>query len=166
MGYLHDVPLSVVVPLQAVQFSGGSWSVVREASGQFEYFKDYGAESFKVSFPVSLPVSWGTKRGSRLASVDLFYSIKTADLTSLTAWIEQLLLPADGAAFDAPTTPEVALSDPYAANAVGRHRQTVSPASDLWLPALGLCRVFLSGTSGASPGFYYFGAKLNFIFRE
>ena len=37
MGYLHDVPLSVVVPLQAVQFSGGSWSVVREATGQFEY---------------------------------------------------------------------------------------------------------------------------------
>ena len=145
MGYLHDVSLSVVVPLQAVQFSGGSWSVVREASGQFEYFKDYGAESFKVSFPVSLPVSRGTKRGSRLASVDLFYSIKTADLTSLTAWIEQLLLPADGAAFDAPTTPEVTLiRSAYAAQC---RRQA---------PSDGLAgfRSVVAGVGPLSGGFY------------
>jgi hypothetical protein len=169
MGYLHDVDLSVTLPASAGQRAGGafhSWTVSRELNGVWELVKGFAAETFQLMIPVDLPASSGSKRAVQLASIDLWYEIKTADLSSVpVAAIERVTLPEDGQAWPAATHPAVTLEG-IDLEVVGTPRLRISVDEPFWLGAGELCRVVVTFEAPAATAFYYYGARINFKLRE
>lgn len=166
MGYLHDVDLSVALPATAGQRTGGPWTVIHGLNGLWELDKGFAAETFQLAIPVDLPASSGSKRAVKLASVDLWYEIKTADLSSVpVAVIERVSLPEDGQTASAPTLPAVTLEGTDL-EAVGKRKLRISVDEPFWLGAGELCRAVVTFESPLAAAFYFFGARINFTFRE
>jgi hypothetical protein len=166
MGYLHDVDLSVALSASAGQRTGGPWTVTHGLNGLWELDKGFAEETFQLMIPIDLPASSGSNRAVRLASVDLWYEIKTADLSAApVAAIERVSLPEDGDAMPAATEPAVTLEGTDL-EAIGKRRLRISVDEPFWLGAAELCRAVVTFEAPAATAFYYFGARINFKFRE
>jgi hypothetical protein len=165
MGYVHDVSLSLPLPASAGQRVGGTWTVTREACGQIELVKGFAADTVYLVLVIPLPASAQVKRGVRLASVDIYYEVKAVELADVTSVIELLDLPADGEAMPAVTlvAKTVTAADVIA---VDCHTYNVAPDEDLWLSAGQVCRVVLTVESDVASSLYFYGYRINYVFRE
>ena len=153
MGYLQVVDLAVALPASAGQRTGGPWTVTHGVNGLWELDKGFAEETFQLMIPVDLPASSGSKRAVQLASVDLWYELKTADLSSVpVAVIERVALPEDGQAAPAPTEPAVTLEGTDL-DAIGKRRLRISLDEPFWLGAGELCRVVVTFEAPAATAF-------------
>ena len=165
MGYVHDVSLSVMVPLDRGYLNASGWTLVKQVSDVWEYLKNYAAETFTITVPVGLPASAKTKRGCKLVSVDFWYEVGTQALVSIAAAVQRFTLPADGAA-GAPPVEASCTAAGASLLGVGVHMASYALDDSFWLQPGEVCRAVLTVETAAPTEFYYFGARLNFTLRE
>jgi hypothetical protein len=105
MGYVVDTHSSIFIPATSFAFSAGTWTPTL-ASNVVSNVRTATAASNNVFVPVLLPGNSSGLKGSRLKSIDVWYTIGTADLTDFaTVELELLTLPANAVA---PTAAAVA----------------------------------------------------------
>ena len=166
MGYVHDVDLVTVLGPHGVLRSSTWYAApIRDGDGLWSFVKDFAAETFYMTVPVVLPASWLTKRGVKLAGVELFYELKATNATAVDGWFEQLLLPVDGAAFEAATLPAVTLAGKDLED-IGNHVAGVFLDADLWLSPICLYQAVFEVTVPAPTSVYCKGARLSFTLQE
>lgn len=98
MGYVHDTAMSQFVPPNAMNFVTGTWA---DAAGQVANtvvkIKTAGAETTTITVPLIVPGNAAAQKGSKIASIELDYEIRTAAATSVTLTCNKVTRGADTA---------------------------------------------------------------------
>jgi hypothetical protein len=168
MGYIHDTNMQTFVTSMAVGTTGGTWTSVADGD---QWYKQRAAlaGSFFLNVPVAVPVQNSTdKRGCKVTSIEIYYSLYDAGLTSLAADVWLQALPASGA-FAAPTA--VTFTYDTAHDAAGeritetQHVMTLTLTTPTWIAGDEYMWVKLTGVAGASALFRIWGARINYTMR-
>lgn len=167
MGYTHE-ELSQFIPPALVAKTAGAWtpsaaaSVIKETRGA-------AASAFTLLIPVHPPVSGNYRQGSKLKSIDVFYSISTADAADFaTVELEKVSLPAAAAA---PSGAVVAVGlDPAHDTAAKRRAQgdhvlSVALSVPVWIDDGEAYFLQLVVDAAAATVFTLYGARVHFTFR-
>ena len=84
MGYVHDTAMSLFVPPNAMNYVTGTWA---DAAGQVANtvvkIKTAGAETTTITVPLIVPGNAAAQKGSKIASIEIDYEIRTAAATSV-----------------------------------------------------------------------------------
>ena len=168
MGYLRDDGLTVVVGPSDCMVSAGTWADTY-ADGHWYYQRTAAAAPFYLGFMAKLLQHADSQRGSYLKSVDLYYELNTAPLTSLAAAIYLGTFPADGAAFADPVSQ--AFSYDTGHEAAGErvtqayHKMTLTLTTPIWIADDEFVQVQIQASAPAGTNFSWYGARFNFTLR-
>jgi hypothetical protein len=168
MGYIHDTNMQTFISSMAIGTTGGTWTSV--ADGDLWYKQRTAlAASFWLNVPVAVPVQNSTdKRGCKVTSIDIYYSLYDAGLTSLAAEVMLQALPASGA-FAEPTKLDFTYDTAH--DAAGeritetQHVMTLTLATPTWVGGDEYMWVKLTGVAGASVLVRIWGARVNYTMR-
>lgn len=137
MGYVHDTSCAVRFPPEMMQASAGTWT--NAAASNIWYTRRTAAASTAVlKIPLSTIVQNSSAgKGSLLKSVDIWYELSTAAASGITPVIQKQSLPADAAAYGAPS----ALAFSYDSGhdsaakrlALQKHRMTLTLTTPVYL---------------------------------
>ena len=78
MGYIHDTAMAQFVPPEDIGVSAGTWALA-VASNVWSNDRTAGDASFTLYIPVPIPSCAVALKGAYLKSIELMYSIGTAD---------------------------------------------------------------------------------------
>jgi hypothetical protein len=168
MGYTNDTAMCKIVPLSAMTFVTGAWS---DGNVGHVWSKDHtpAAETATIRIPIAPFQNSGKCKGSYLKSIDIWYSIATAAITSLTPTVYRGALPPDGSFPAAPATLANTFDSAHDSNAkrvmIASHRMTLILSTPIWLADTDLVFVELSVGFPASSVFKQQEARLNFTLR-
>ena len=168
MGYIRDDGLVVVVGPSDCMVSAGTWAD-SYAGGQWSYQRAAAAAPFYLAVFAKLLQHEESQRGSCLKSIDLYYELNTALLTSLAATIYLVTYPADGAAFADPVSQ--AFSYDAGHDAAGErvteayHKMTLTLTTPIWIAADELVQVQILASAPAGTKFSWYGAAFHFSLR-
>jgi hypothetical protein len=95
MGYVNDTHMSQFIPATSFSFTAGTWTPTI-SSNVCSNVRTATAASNTVLIPILIPGNASSLKGSRLKSIDVWYTVATADLTDFaTVELEKLTLPGD-----------------------------------------------------------------------
>ncbi len=98
MGYVTDLHASQFIAPNQFAFTLGTWTPTI-ASNVVSMVRAAAAAACTVLIPILIPGNASGFKGSRLKSIDVWYTIGTADLTDFaTVELEKLTLPANAVA--------------------------------------------------------------------
>src|SRR5512135_3151358 len=107
MGYVHDTAMSFWVALQNITCTVGTWAIA--IASNVASLNHTAADNTSVlHIPLPLPQNGVAQKGARLKSVDIFYTIGTADSDAITPVLQKITQPAHGGAV--PTVAAVTFS--------------------------------------------------------
>ena len=163
MGYIHDSSMKYFVPPSLAGGYGGTWAhsndgtfwtLTREALGG----------SFDLAIPVAVPhQNSNENRGSRIASVDVYFKISDQNLTSLAVEFNLQTLPTTGE-FDSPSNPTFTYDTDHDAAGErvtqGSHVMTLTLTTATWVQGTQCLRADLIAVAPAATLFEFFGASL------
>ena len=169
-GYVHDTAVSVVIPPRDCLFKGGTWTdSVGNVANTYMVRKTAGAATTIVVIPVMPLQNSAAYKGSYLKSIDIWWELATATLTTLTAAIQRAALPADTAAFSLASTPAFsydALNDTNAKRvAIEQRKMTLTITTPFWLDADDQVFVELTVVDPGTSVFDFYGARANYTLR-
>jgi hypothetical protein len=122
MGYTHDTEMAQFVPPSAIMRSAGAWSDGLTAN-VLSATRAAAAAAFNLFIPVPILSNYARSKGARLKSIDFWFTIGVAAMTSVaTVELEKLTLPANAVA---PTAAAVAITLD-AANDTTAKRKTIA----------------------------------------
>jgi hypothetical protein len=168
MGYIHDTSMRYFVPPSLGGGSGGTWVHTLDGVHWYLQRNAVGGE-FYLGIPVAVPQqSANTNRGSRVSSIDVYYSIYDADMTTLTPEFNLETLPAS-AEWGEPTNPTFTYDTGHDSNAErvvqGYHTMTLTLSTALWVEGGDYLRLDLYGAVGAAAIFRFWGAQIHYTLR-
>jgi hypothetical protein len=148
----------------------GTWADVAGQVAHTIVKKRTAADSTSaLTIPITLPSNDGPAKGSYLVSIDIYYEILTAVLDAITPVIYLAVIPADTAAFAAPTTQAFTYDTNHntAGNrvAVDQHTMTLTITTPIWIEDDGLVLIELTVDDSATGVFDFYGARANFTTR-
>jgi hypothetical protein len=168
MGYIHDSSMRYFVPPSLGGGSGGTWAHTLDGTHWYLQ-RNATSGNFYLGIPVAVPhQSANDNRGSRVSSVDVYYSVYDADMTTLTPEINLETLPTL-AEWDAPATPAFTYDADHNTNAErivqGSHVMTLTLTTALWIEGGQCLRLDLYGSVGAAAIFRFWGAQVHYTLR-
>jgi hypothetical protein len=146
----------------------GTWTQVND--GTYWYLNRAAASgTLYLSIPIAVPhQNTVSNRGSRFTSLEVYYQVSDAPLTSLAVEFNLQELPA-GAEFAEPTNPAFTYDTSHdtAGERIteGNHTMTLTLSSILWLAGTQYLRADLIAVADASAIFRFWGAMLHYTLR-
>jgi hypothetical protein len=158
----------IITPNKMMQ-SAGTWTET-VTSNVWSDVRTAANATWVTMIPIYLPQSSSYHQGSYLVSIDIWYKVATEALDSLAATIYKATLPADGAAYGAPSSLDFTYNsgkDTAGERAeVDESKMTLTLDTPIWLDDDDQVYVELAGDGGANGVFEIFGARANFTLRE
>jgi hypothetical protein len=169
MGYVNDTAMSQFIPAINFAFSLGTWTPTL-ASNVVSNVRTAGAASCNVFIPILIPSNLVALKGSRLKSIDVWYSIATADLTDFaTVEIEAITLPANATLPTATTlaSTQDALHNTAALRKAQQNaKMTITVTTPVWIADLLQYVVNLVLSCAATSVVTFYGALIHYDARE
>jgi hypothetical protein len=172
MGYTHDTQMSQFIPPGLIQKTLGTWTPTI-ASGLACDVRTGAGAAFTLLIPALVPSNAAGFKGARLKSIDVFYKIATADLTSVTTVeLDKVTLPppaaATGTAFTgaAVTQTQDAFHNTSALRlAQGSHTMTVTITTPAWSDDNDAYILQMVCVDPGTAVFTLYGARANYDLR-
>jgi hypothetical protein len=168
MGYVHDVNMSVFVNPNQCRADLGTWAYLFPATG-WVYAHTPAVEAYNLIIPCLL---WGNSaayRGCKLVSVDIWWENLAAAMTVITGVLNKEVMPANGAAFAAPTSLAFSYDSGHDLAAervtIDQHKMTLTLTTPLWLTPGDKVHAQLYCEAAALSEFNFYGAQFNFTLR-
>ena len=169
MGYVNDTHMSQFISPFDFGYSAGTWtptigtSVVSNVRSQAD-------ASCTVLIPVPIPSNSQAFKGSKLASVDVWYSIGTAaaDDFATAEIVKQTLGADDTANTGAAVTTTIDTGHDTAAERLAvdtDHRMTLTLSTPAWVDDNDAYFVHLVIDNAATTDLVFYGAQANYTFR-
>ena len=169
MGYVNDTNMSMFIPATSFSFNAGTWTPT-VTSNVVANVRTAAAASNTVFIPILIPGNAIGLKGSRLKSIDVWYSIATADLTDFaTVELEQLVLPANTVL---PTASAVTITQDAAHNTAALRKaqqnakMTVYLTTPVWVADANAYMLQLVLNCAATSAVTLYGALAHFDARE
>jgi hypothetical protein len=165
---IHDTHFSQKIPLSVITPTVGTWAMT-VASNVWTLNKNAADDTSVLLIPIHLPQNSVALKGSKLASVDLWYSVGTAACDAVDAVLQKITLPANGGS--APSVSTVTTSydtghDTAAERyAVAVHKLTLTITTPPWMDDDEIYYVELTVNAAATSVVKLFAARANFTLR-
>ena len=168
MGYTTDTEMSQFIPPAAIARSAGTWT--DGITGNVpNVSRAAGAAAFNLFIPILIPSNASLYKGSRLKSIDVFYTVGVAALNSVTTVeLEVLTLPVNPVApsgFAAITTVDLNHDTTAKRVTVASHTLTVSLATPVFITAGNAYVLYLTFDAALTSTFVLQGARANYDLR-
>ena len=169
MGYVNDTQSAMIIPPCDMMYSGGTWTD-SVSSNQWSKNKTAAADTTTVRIPLlKLFQNAAALKGSLLKSIDLWYTVGTLAMTTVTATLYKLTAPADNTAPGAPSAPAFTYDSGHASNAnrvaAQNHKMTLTLTSPLYLDDDDVYFIELALVAQATSVFSMKEARANFTLR-
>jgi hypothetical protein len=170
MGYVHDTHMARWIPPNLCSFVTGTWSDAAGAvAGTIAKSKAAADNTAVVTIPIALPANSGTRKGSYVKSVEVFWEVLTAAMDAVTAVINLARFPADGAAFAAVSAQTFTYDAGHDSAAerltLDQHKMTLTLSTPIWLDDDDALMVQITFDAAATSALTFFGAKVNYTTR-
>ncbi len=170
MGYVHDTHMSQFIFPDLCHFVTGTWSRAAGAvAGTIAMAKAQANDTSKITIPIALPQNSSGQKGSLVKSIDIYWEVLTLAMDAVTAAINKMTLPTNGAAFGAAESIAFDYDSGHdTANerlTLDQHCMTLTLDTPLWLDDGDLLLVELSMDAGATSDLTFFGARVNYTAR-
>lgn len=172
MGYTYDTQMAQFIPPSAIAKTAGTWTPTI-AAGLACDVRTGAAAPFTLLIPVNIPSNAAGLKGSCLKSINVFYKIATAALTSVTTVeLDKVNLPppaaATGTAFtgaSVPVTQDAFHSTSALRLAIGNHTMTVILTTPAWINDIDAYILQIVCVDPGTTVFTLYGARANFDLR-
>jgi hypothetical protein len=169
-GYVHDTAMSAFMPLGTAFYTVGTFTDTAGAvAGTYMKRLTAAANSPFVDVPICIPQNSVALKGGYLKSLDIFYIIGTAALTTLTATIRQMTVPANAAAYPAAVAPAFTYDSNHTSNAnrvtAAQHTMTLTITTPYWLANTEQDHLELTIVNPGTAVFDLYGVRANFTMR-
>ncbi len=169
-GYVHDTRMAKWIDPKEAMMSAGTWTTVESAVADVWCQRRAAADAtFNVHIPIALPSNDAAQRGSLVRSIEVFWDCGTAAMDAVTAKIYKKVLPANTAAFAAPTEVTFDYDSGHDTAAkrltLDQHRMVLTPSAPFWIDDEAAYFVELACDAAATSVFDFLGAKINYTAR-
>jgi len=167
MGYVHDTSMASVTALKEITTTVGTWAIA-VASHLWTLDKTAADNTSVVHIPLRLPGNSLANKGAYLRSVDIWYSVATADLDALSAEVYKSTLPAQGGTLAAASQAFAYDSGHDTAServAQAVHKMTLTLATPFWVDDDNEVYVELTVDAAATSVVKMLGARANYTLR-
>ena len=168
MGYVNDTAMVQFIPPSCAAFTAGTWAPVT-ASQVVSHNKTAAADTPGILIPINLPGNSASYKGSYLTSIDVVYSVATADLTDFaTVELQKQAIPVTGSA-QTGSAPTITLDSGHDTaakrKAQGAHTMTITLSTPVWVGAGDAYFLYLYISAAATSVLKFFGARAYFTKR-
>ena len=167
MGYVHDTHMSQFIPCTAMHYATGTWSMTAgQVAGTIVKSKSAAGETTVINVPIIVPSNASALKGSKVATIEFDYEIRTQAATSITATLNKVTRNADGA--DATVTSIPVTQDLTAgtdAADVDEHKLTVTVTTPTWIDNDDYYLLVITAVCAAGTLLEVLGAVANFTLR-
>jgi len=131
---VHNIHFAQYIPPTAIHCVTGTWTnTAGSVSGTIAKHKAANAETSLITVPVEIPSNSVALQGARLDSIEIDYELTIADLTSLTAVINQVARGVEGA-IAVVATPAFTQSPTAAASKTqAKHKLVLTITTPAWI---------------------------------
>ena len=168
MGYVNDQHMSLFISPGEIGINGGSWEH-NIVSNKSLLGKSAADEAFYVSIPIPVPANSQERKGSRLKSIDVFYSISLAAADDFeVVELNKMALPANGNSLSGAAVACSLDEDHDTAaerKAVGAHTMRVSLDEPVYVDDDEAYFLYLAVDAAATTVFSLAGARANYELR-
>ena|SRR3990167_86756 len=170
MGYVHDTQMAQYFAPGVGHYATGTWTDVAGAvTGTIVKKKTATAETSIVTLPVALMANSVAYKGCYLKSVEVYWEVLVAALTTVTAAINKITLPLGNAAapaLEALTFTYDALHDAAAERiTLDQHAMTLTITTPEWMSNLSVIYVQMTMVAPATSTIEFLGYRGNFDIR-
>ncbi len=170
MGYVHDTHMSRFVAPGLCHYVTGTWTDAAGAVANTICKSKAAADNTAVvTIPITPPQNSAAGKGSYIKSIEIFWEVLTAAMDAVTAAVYKAALPADTAAFGAPSAVTFTYDGNHDSAAkrltLDQHRMTLTLATPVWLDDDDLLTVQLTFDAAATSALTFFGARVNYTAR-
>jgi hypothetical protein len=168
MGYVHLTDISQFIPPADILKSAGTWTPTYSSNVHSDV-RGAAEASFVLHIPIPLPASESGLQGAKLESIDVWYKVATANMSSSNApTLNQVTLPADTVAVTgaAITTSLDADHDTEGERvAQASHKMTITVTTPVFLEKDNAYFLYVPFEAAAGSVFTLYGAQANFTLR-
>jgi hypothetical protein len=173
-GYVHDTNVSQYFPPTAALHTVGTWTdTVGNVALTYMKRKTAAGATNQMVYPIVPMQNAIGLKGAYLKSIDLWYEISTANLTSLTPVIDLATLPpgsaATGTAFGAPVAQPFTYDSFHTTAAlryaIGKHHMTLTITTPWWLGPNDLVYLDVAIVDPGTSVYDDYGCRANFTLR-
>lgn len=167
MGYVNDTHMSALTTPAEVTPTVGTWAMA-VASNVWTLNKTAADNTSVLKIPLKLPGNASMLKGSRIKSVDIWYSIATAACDAVSAALYKAALPAQAGTLSAAaiTTSYDADHDAAAERyAVAQHKMTLTVTTPEWCDDDSEYFIELTVDAAATSVVKFQGARANYDLR-
>lgn len=167
MGYVHDTAMSLYVPPNAMNFVTGTWAdAAGQVAGTIVKIKTAGAETTTINVPLFVPSNSVALKGSKIASIEIDYEIRTSAATSVTLAVNKVTRGADGAvAVVAAVTGTQTLTPATTAATVDQHRDKFTITTPAYIDNDEYYLLKVTAVCAAGTVLEILGATINYTAR-
>jgi len=168
MGYVNDTSMSQFINALEFANTAGTWTPTL-ASNVVNMVRTAADASFTTMIPIPLPSNSASYKGCLLKSIDVWYTLGTADADDFaTVELEKIALAANttaptGAAVT--TTCDAAHDTAAERKAQAAHKMTVTLTAAEWMSASYSYTLVMTVDAAATTAFKYLGAQANYTLR-
>jgi hypothetical protein len=163
----QNTHMSQYIPSSSIQKSAGTWTPTL-ASNVVSDNRTAADASFNLFVPILAPGNSIALQGAKLTSVELFYSVATAALDSVTTVeLEKVSVSSAGAVTGAAVTVTLNSAEDTDAKrlAVANHRVIVTITTPEWVDNDVYYSLYVTVDAAATSVFKLYGAVANFTLR-
>jgi hypothetical protein len=174
-GYVHDTATSIFISPGAAFHTIGTWTdTVGNVALTYMKRRTGAAATNQLVYPITfLPQNSVALKGSYLKTIDLWYEISTAAMTTVTHALDLATLPAAAAAvgnaFAAPVAQTITFDSFHNTNAlrvaIGKHHTTITLTTPVWLGPNDLMYLDTTMTDPGTSVWDDYGIRVNFTLR-
>lgn len=174
MGFTNDESLTTIIPIGDMHFVTGTWAAA-PTSNVWSMNHTAAADTPTVHIPILSPHQSSDNlhaKGCLVSSIDIWYYVGTANLTSIAATIYRLAMPADQVAVPAVSTPAFTY-DAYngvagqraAYDATKCHKMTLTLTTPIWLGDGDILDVELAISAATTSVLKVYDAQVHYTLR-
>lgn len=170
-GYVHDTSMSLFIPPTDILKTAGAWTDTEGPVADTYMQRRTAADAtFILVIPICPPQNSVAQKGSYLKSLDIWWEVTTAAMDALTfSGLFRAVLPANGAAFAAPTSEAVTADTAHDSAAerltLDQHKATLTLTTPLWLDDDDYVYNVITCDAALTSIFDLYGARTNFTLR-
>jgi hypothetical protein len=173
-GYVHDTASSQFISPGAALHTVGTWTpTVGNVALTYMSRRTGAAATNQLVYLLTPPQNAAAFKGSYLKSVDVWYELATAALTTLTPVVDLATLPptaaATGTVFSAPVSQPVTFDASHNTNAlraaIGKHHMVVNITTPWWLGPNDLAYLDITIVDPGTAVYDDYGVRANFTLR-
>ena len=167
MGYVNDTHMARWIDPGAIIKSAGTWTRTYSSNKIFDRRTAADANA-NLFVPITIPQNSSIEKGSKVASIDVFYNITTAALDDFaTVELNKETVSSVGAHTAAAVTTSLDAGHDTAAErkATGEHKMTITITTPEFLDDDSFYMLYMVIDAAASSVFDLVGVRVNYTFR-